>query len=218
MLLAIVFRNGHPSHVVASFWARLILKICRVQVEIEGVDNLSEPERCIVAANHQSLFDTPILFGYLPLSFRILYKKSLNRIPFLGWHLFLSGHIPVERDSPARARRSLDNAARRILGGTSVVVFPEGTRSFDGAMRQFKRGSFILAVRTRTPIVPVTISESHSVMKRGEVTVYPRTVRVLVHPAVDPSPFTEETVMALAGHVQEIIRQGLQADLEKHRG
>ena len=211
MALAVVFRSGEPSHRVASFWAWLVLKICRVQVELHGAENLTGSERYIIASNHQSLFDTAILFAYLPVSFRILYKKSLNRIPFLGWHLFLSGHIPVERENPGKARESLRYAAERILNGVSVVVFPEGTRSFDGVMRNFKKGSFVLAVRTRTPVVPITIADSHLVMKRGEVTVSPRTVRVYVSPCVDPSDYSEETVTELASHVQGIIRDRLRA-------
>jgi 1-acyl-sn-glycerol-3-phosphate acyltransferase len=180
-----------------------------VKVEVEGRENLVPGHTYVLASNHQSLFDTPILFAYLPLSFRILYKKSLNRIPFLGWHLFLSGHVPVERENPAKATESLDQAAERIRSGTSVAVFPEGTRSYDGVMRAFRKGSFRLALKAATPVVPLTISGSHLVMKRGKVTVYPRTVRLTIGEPIPVSGLAESDAAALSERVRGVVQQTL---------
>lgn len=209
LLLALVFRNGNPSHRVASFWAWLILRTCMVDVGIEGAERLEPGRTYVFASNHQSLFDTPIVFAYLPVSFRILYKKSLNRIPFLGWHLFLSGHIGVERENPTKARQSLDHAAERIRKGTSVVVFPEGTRSYDGVMRNFRKGSFRLAIKAGTPVVPITIADSHRVMKRGRVTVYPRKVRLTIDAPIDVEGFDEARAAALAERVRAVVARNL---------
>ena len=209
LLLAVFFRSGNPSHRVASFWAWTILKTCMVDVEVEGGENLVSGKTYVFASNHQSLFDTPILFAYLPVSFRILYKKSLNRIPFLGWHLFLSGHIGVERENPTRARASLDHAAERIRNGTSVVVFPEGTRSYDGIMRAFKKGSFRLAIKAGTDVVPLTIADSHRVMTRGKVTVYPRRVRLTIDRPVPVSGIAEEEAGVLGDRVREVVEGNL---------
>ncbi len=209
LVLALVLRSGDPSHRVASLWAWLILRTCRVKVEVEGGEQLVPGRTYVLASNHQSLFDTPILFAYLPLSFRILYKKSLNRIPFLGWHLFLSGHIGVERENPSRARDSLDHAADRIRKGTSVVVFPEGTRSYDGVMKNFRKGSFRLAIKARTPVVPLTIADSHLVMKRGRVTVYPRTVRLTIDRPIEIEDLDESDAAALSDRVREVVARNL---------
>jgi 1-acyl-sn-glycerol-3-phosphate acyltransferase len=190
-------------------WAWLILKTCGVEVEVEGRKNLVPGGTYVLASNHQSLFDTPILFAYLPLSFRILYKKSLNRIPFLGWHLFLSGHVPVERESPAKATESLDHAAERIRSGTSVAVFPEGTRSYDGVMRAFRKGSFRLALKASTPVVPLTISGSHLVMKRGRVTVYPGKVKLTIGEPIPVSGLAESDAASLSERVREVVQQRL---------
>jgi 1-acyl-sn-glycerol-3-phosphate acyltransferase len=211
LLLALLFRSGNPSHRVASLWAWLILKTCGVNVEVEGEENLEPDRTFVLASNHQSLFDTPILFAYLPISFRILYKKSLNRIPFLGWHLFLSGHIGVERESPTKARESLDDASGRIRLGTSVVVFPEGTRSYDGVMRGFKKGSFRLAIRAGAPVVPVTIAGSHLVMVRGKVTVHPRTVRLVIGRPVPVEGLGDEDAGTLAARVREAVSRSLES-------
>jgi 1-acyl-sn-glycerol-3-phosphate acyltransferase len=190
-------------------WAWLILKTCGVDVEVEGQQSLVPGRTYVLASNHQSLFDTPIVFAYLPLSFRILYKKSLNRIPFLGWHLFLSGHVGVERENPTRARASLDHAAERIRRGMSVVVFPEGTRSYDGVMRPFRKGSFRLALKAGTPIVPLSISGSYRVMKRGKVTVYPGKVTLRIGEPIAVEGLTEEDAPTLSDRVREVVQRNL---------
>jgi 1-acyl-sn-glycerol-3-phosphate acyltransferase len=215
MALAIVFRSGRPSHRVASLWSWLILKTCMIRVEVEGAENLEPGQTYVLISNHQSLFDTPILLAYLPVSFRFLYKKSLNRIPFLGWHLFLSGHIGVERKNPTKARESLDHAAHKIRSGTSVVLFPEGTRSYDGLMRPFKRGSFRLALKAATPVVPMTIVDSHLVMKRGRVTVYPRTVKLIIDRPVSVEGLEEEDAGKLLDTVRAVVSRTLESTVAR---
>ncbi len=210
LLVAVIFRSGEPSHRVASLWAWLILKICLVRVEVEGAGNLERGQTYVLASNHQSLFDTPILFAYLPISFRMLYKKSLNRVPFLGWHLFMSGHIGVERESPTKARESLEHAAVRIRNGTSVAFFPEGTRSYDGVMRTFKKGSFRLAIKAGAPIVPMTIIGSHMVMKRGQVTVYPKTVKLVIDRPIPVADLDEDQADPLMKQVRSVVSRNLE--------
>ncbi|HSF18627.1 MAG TPA: lysophospholipid acyltransferase family protein [Vicinamibacteria bacterium] len=209
--LALVFRSGDPSHRVASIWARLILETCGVRVEVKGLENLRPGTTYLFASNHQSLFDTPIVFAHLPISFRILYKKSLNRMPFLGWHLFISGHIGVERENAKKARASLEHAARRIRGGTSVVVFPEGTRSFDGVLRPFKKGSFRLALRAGIPVVPITIADSYLVMKRSEVTVHPRRIGLTIDRPIPLDNLDEGQADVLAERVRAVVSRNLEA-------
>ena len=211
MVLAVLFRSGRPSHCVASLWSWLILKTCMIRVEVEGAENLEPGQTYVLTSNHQSLFDTPILLAYLPVSFRFLYKKSLDRIPFLGWHLFLSGHIGVERKKLTKARESLDYAANKIRGGTSVVVFPEGTRSYDGVMRPFKKGMFRLALKAATPVVPMTIVGSHLVMKRGRVTVYPRTVTLIIDRPVPVEGLGEEDATKLLHTVRAVMSETLES-------
>ena len=215
MALAVVFRSGRPSHRVASLWSWLILKTCMIRVEVEGAENLEPGQTYVLISNHQSLFDTPILLAYLPVSFRFLYKKSLNRIPFLGWHLFLSGHIGVERKNPTKAQESLDHAAHKIRSGTSVVLFPEGTRSYDGLMRPFKRGSFRLALKAATPVVPMTIVDSHLVMKRGRVTVYPRTVKLIIARPVSVEGLEEEDAGKLLDTVRAVVSRTLESTVAR---
>ena len=190
---------------MASLWSRLILKTCLVGVEVEGAERLEPGRTYVFVANHQSLFDTPIVFGHLPASFRILYKRSLNRIPFLGWHLFLAGHIGVERENPTKARESLERAVGRVRNGTSVVLFPEGTRSYDGRMANFKKGSFRLAIQAGAPVVPLTIVDSYLVMRRGEVTVHPRKVRLVISEPIPVEDLDDADIQGLAERTREAV-------------
>ncbi len=203
--LALVFRSGEPSHQVARIWTWLILKTCGVKVDIDGLDNIVDDRTYVFASNHQSLFDIPILFTHLPVSFRILFKQSLLGLPWLGWHLWFGGHIPVDRSNPVKARKSLERATEHIQHEGSIVVFPEGTRSRDGSIGRFKHGSFVIAIRGGVPVVPVTISESWRIMERGKVTVNPRTVRVHLAPPVDVEEFDESSVAKLSTKVHDII-------------
>jgi len=148
------------------------------------------------------------VFGHLPVDFRIVYKKSLSLVPLLGWAIRLGGHIPIDRGNAFRARRSLDAAARRIRGGTSVVVFPEGTRSPDGAVRRFKRGSFGLAIEAGVAIVPVSLVGVKSVVPRGLTSLRPGLVRVRMHPPVPVAGRSPDEAEALAEEVRRIVAAG----------
>jgi len=204
-LLALIFRSGEPSHQVARLWSWLILKTCGIQVSIDGLEHLDRDQNYVLASNHQSLFDIPILFAYLPISFRILFKRSLLQIPFLGWHLWVSGHIPVDRGNPSKARESLNRAAEHLRYKGSIVIFPEGTRSHDGSIGRFKHGSFVLAIRAGVPVVPVTISESWRVMERGKVTVHPGRVTVHVDRPLSVEDYDERSAIDLSRAVRNVV-------------
>ncbi len=212
IVLGMVFRSGTPSHWLARTWSWLILTTCGVKVSLSGLENLERNRNYIFAANHQSIYDIPILFAWLPFSFRILYKKSLNRVPFMGWHLFFCGHISVDRSNPVRARQSLERAAKRIQQGISVVIFPEGTRNANGSIGRFKQGSFLLAIKSGVPVVPVTISESWRIMKRGEVTVRPGTVSVHVERPIPVEGLSEDAAVELAREVRETVVRHYQSE------
>ena len=212
IVLGMFFRSGNPSHWLARLWSWLILTTCGVKVSLSGLENLERNRNYIFAANHQSIYDIPILFTWLPFSFRILYKEALNRVPFMGWHLFFCGHISVDRSNPVRARESLERAAKRIRQGISVMIFPEGTRNANGSIDRFKQGSFLLAIKSGVPVVPVTISESWRIMKRGEVTVHPGTVRVHVASPVSVEDLGEDAAIKLAREVRETVVRHYQTE------
>ncbi len=148
-------------------WSRIVTAIAGVRVRVEGAGNVEPDRPYIFAANHQSQFDIFALQGYFPFDFRWLAKQELFRIPVFGRAMLRSGHIPVDRGNRRKAARSLEAAAGRIRSGTSVIIFPEGTRSVDGRLGEFKAGAMVLAVKAGVPVVPVAICGSRDILPKG---------------------------------------------------
>lgn len=188
-------------------WARALLGLWGVRVAVTGSENVPAGP-AVYAANHSSALDIPILFAHLPADFRIIHKRSLYLFPVIGVYLYLAGHVAIDRGNPFRARRSLSAAARRIAGGASVAVFPEGTRSPDETVRPFKKGSFVLALEAGVPVVPVSLSGVKRLAPRGLVRLRPGTVRLAVHPPLATAGQAAGQAQALATQAREIVSLG----------
>ncbi|MFA4904896.1 MAG: lysophospholipid acyltransferase family protein [Candidatus Margulisiibacteriota bacterium] len=148
----------------ARTWARLLAFISGVPVAIEGLENLKKNEPVVIVSNHQGAADILILLAYLPVDFRFVIKKELFKVPFFGWYLKKAGYISVDRGVGEKAHRLFSEAEDALKTGDSILVFPEGTRSRDGKLQPFKRGSLLLAQKARVNIVPVAISGSFHIL------------------------------------------------------
>jgi len=197
--------RGRWQHACARFWSRLILKTSGVQVRVEGLEHVDPHAPAIFCVNHQSSMDIPVLLVSLPFQFRFLAKRSLFRYPFLGWHLRRSGHVAVYRDRPGEARKSLEEAVRKIREGYPVVVFPEGGRSRTGEILPFKAGAFHLAVRSGVRVVPITLNGTMAVLKPDTVHIRPGRVEMVVHAAVPTAGLASEDVRELAARVRNQV-------------
>jgi 1-acyl-sn-glycerol-3-phosphate acyltransferase len=197
--------GGRWQHACARFWSWLILKTSGIRVRVEGLEHVNPQAPAIFCVNHQSSMDIPVLLVNLPFQFRFVAKRSLFRYPFMGWHLRRSGHIAVHRDRPGEARRSLDEAVRKIREGYPVVVFPEGGRSRTGEILPFKAGAFHLAVRSGVPIMPVTLNGTMAVLKPDTVHIRPGRVEMIVHPSIRTAGLTSEDVRQLAERVRNRV-------------
>lgn len=205
-------RRGFFAHGCARLWAHLILRTTGVTVRASGVERLDPARSYVLASNHQSIYDIPVLFDTIPLQLRIVAKASLGRFPFLGWHLRRTGHLLVQRDNPGAG--VFKRMARLIGDGVSLIVFPEGTRSRDGRVARFKGGPFLIAIDAGLPIVPVSVSGSRHVMQKGRLMTRPGTVRVVVHEPIPAGGLTREDARALADRVRAVVAQGVQVDDE----
>jgi 1-acyl-sn-glycerol-3-phosphate acyltransferase len=203
-------RSGQACRAIARGWARVLLLVLGVRVDVEGSSNLPRGP-AVYAANHGSALDIPILFGYLPADFRFIHKRSLYLVPVLGWSLWVAGHVGIDRGNPFRARKSLEAAAQRIHHGTSVAVFPEGTRSPDAGVRPFKRGSLLLALEAGVPVVPVSLLGVKRVVPRGIATLTPGTVRLVIHPPVSTEGRDADSAASLAEEVRRVVAAGVDA-------
>jgi 1-acyl-sn-glycerol-3-phosphate acyltransferase len=195
---------------ITTAWARSLLEVVGVKVVVEGASNLPRVP-AVYAANHGSALDIPVLFGHLPVDFRIIHKRSLRYLPVVGLYLLAAGHIAIDRANAFHARRSLDRATERIRRGASVMVFPEGTRSRRGDVAAFKRGSFLVAVRSKAPVVPLSIGGVKDVMPAGLRGLRPGTVRLIVHPAIPTEGRDEHEAGRLAEEVRAIVAAGCAA-------
>jgi 1-acyl-sn-glycerol-3-phosphate acyltransferase len=207
---SLIDSQGRWQHGCARVWSWLILKTSRVRLDVKGLENVPPDTALIFCSNHPSAMDIPILFVSLPVQFRFVAKRSLFNIPFLGWHLWRSGHIPVERDQPQKAIRSLDQAATGIRKGRPVVLFPEGTRPRTDTLGAFKKGSFYLAINSGVPVIPVTIRGSRAVLKPDSIHIRPGQVEVTIHPPIPTSELTLADVQALSDGVRNSILAGFQ--------
>jgi 1-acyl-sn-glycerol-3-phosphate acyltransferase len=181
-----------------------------MRVRVHGLENLPPPGTPVVyMANHQSYMDIPTIFGFLPVQFRIIAKESLFRVPFMGWHLSRAGNIPINRSNRREAMRSITRAAERIREGTSVVVFPEGTRSRSGVLQPFKAGSFKLAAAAGVPIVPIVIVGTCKVLRKDTVVFHPATVDMHICPAVSTAGSDDTLLDELMEHVRSQMAETL---------
>jgi 1-acyl-sn-glycerol-3-phosphate acyltransferase len=203
---------GQPAlaRTIGRLWGRTLLRAWGVEVTVRGS---APPGPAVYAANHASALDIPLVFAYLPADFRVLHKRSLYLVPIIGWYLYLGGHIGVDRSNPFRARRSLSRAVARIRGGTSVLVFPEGTRNREGAgVAAFKRGSFVLALEAGVPVVPVSLRGVKAIVPHGLLRLRPGPVHVVLHDAVPTDGLGAEEAAALAERVRSVVATGCRED------
>jgi 1-acyl-sn-glycerol-3-phosphate acyltransferase len=203
ILSSLFDRSGDTAHRCARLWSTLILRTTGVRVTCEGFDRLDARQSYVLASNHQSIYDIPIVFAALPLQLRIVAKESLGWIPFLGWHLRRTGHLLVDRRNPGA---DIVEKMRRLVSEThSLIVFPEGTRSRDGRIARFKKGSFLVAIDAGLPVVPVSVAGSRHVMQKGRLMVCPGDVRVVVHEPIPTAGVSRDDVIAFAGAVRDIV-------------
>jgi 1-acyl-sn-glycerol-3-phosphate acyltransferase len=161
---SIIDSRGQIQHTCSRIWARMILRTSRVRLRVIGLENIKRGTPYVLCVNHQSHMDIPIVLAAMPFQFRFAAKKELFRYAFLGWHLRRSGHVPIDRDNPRAAVKSLREAAETIRKGTPVVIFPEGGTSLDGRILPFKGGGFMLATKSEAAAVPITIRGSRAVL------------------------------------------------------
>jgi len=204
-------RRGYFAHGCARAWSWLILKTTGVRVEVEGLERVVRGTTYVFVSNHQSIYDIPVIFASLPYQLRIISKASLARFPVLGWHLRRGGHLFVDRRRPDRAG-ILGRWRALVSEGLSLLIFAEGTRSWDGRVARFKAGSFLLAIEAGLPIVPLAVIGTRQVMPKGRLRTEPAHVRLIVHDPIHPPAISAPTARdakALADRVHAIVAEAV---------
>lgn len=204
-------RTGNGPHLVARTWANSILLASGVRVKITGREHLPNGASAIYMSNHQSNYDIPVLLGRLPVQFRWLAKAELFKIPIFGRGMRGVGYISIDRSNRKSAFKSLARAAETIRNGTSVLIFPEGTRSSDGQLHSFKKGGFVLAVDAGVPIIPVTIDGTFSIMPRNRLLIVPRKVFIDIGPPIVTADYTRKTKDDLMQRVHDQMADAIRS-------
>jgi 1-acyl-sn-glycerol-3-phosphate acyltransferase len=200
LFVSLFEKHGRIQHRIAQRWARACIWASGSRLTVRGAENLRKHPVAVYAANHTSYMDTPVIFAALPFQFRILAKKELWPIPFIGWHLNRSGQIPIDVENPRASLSSLTAAAKTLRAGMPLFVFPEGGRTPTGDLQPFLNGAAYLAIRAQAPLVPIALSGVYDLLPMGTRHFYPSRLTLTVG---EPIPTTGLTLR----QADELTRQ-----------
>ena len=205
-------KRGYFAHWCARTWSRLILVTTGVHVDVAGLERLEPGRTYLFVANHQSIYDIPILFWSLPYQLRIIAKESLGRFPFLGWHLRRTGHMLVDRKRPDRAAIFSWAIASHVAGTVADRVSRRHSQPGWPGTR-FKGGSFYLALEGGMPVVPISVVGSRHVMLKGRLATYPGRVRLVVHEPIDTRGLEEMDAREFGERIRQVIAPDAESDV-----
>lgn len=205
--------NGHFwGYYPGKWWAQFIIRILLLPVKVEGRENLVKGQSYVFVANHQGAFDIFLIYGFLSRNFKWMMKRQLRQMPFVGKACESAHHIFVDKRGASKIRETYDRARQTLQGGMSLVVFPEGARSFTGHMGVFKRGAFMLADDIELPVVPLTINGSFDIMPRTRdmkwVVWHP--LRLTIHKPILPIGKGTDNIKYLEEESYKVVMGGLE--------
>lgn len=189
----------------AKTWARVNSYATPMFVTVRGRENVDPHQSYVIVSNHQSQFDIFVLYGWLNIDFKWVMKKELRKVPVIGVACERLGHIYVDRSNRESALASINAAKQRIVDGTSVLFFPEGTRSRDRRMRPFKKGAFRMALDLQLPILPVTIVGTRDILPSDTLDLYPGRAAMIIHPPIAVDRYDTSRLNELMARTREVI-------------
>ncbi|HJC93151.1 MAG TPA: 1-acyl-sn-glycerol-3-phosphate acyltransferase [Candidatus Phocaeicola excrementigallinarum] len=202
--------NGHFwGYYPGKIWSQLTCWVFLLPVKVEGHENIDHKTSYVFVANHQGAFDIFLIYGFLGRNFKWMMKQSLRKIPFVGKACESAGFIFVDRSSMRQIYRTIKYAEKVLQGGTSLVVFPEGRRTFTGKMNEFKKGAFFLADQLQLPVVPMTIDGSFDVFPRTGKLLHWHRMKLTIHKPIQPTGKGDENLQMLMEESRKDIEAGL---------
>lgn len=204
--------TGRAQARVARAWARTLLAVSGVHVRIEGLERIDPAGSYVFISNHLSYMDTPVVLAHIPVQFRFLAKRGLFQIPGLGTHLSRAGHIPVPREDPRAAVKTMQTAAEIIQEKKiSLLIFPEGGRSHDGVLRPFKEGGAYIAIRAGVEVVPMVLIGTRGILPFGAGIVQSGDVTLRILPPISTAQLNLKDRGALTAQLRAFISNELDA-------
>ena len=194
LFISLFEKDGRIQHRIAQFWARLLVTLSGSHLTVLGAENLTRFPVAVYAANHTSYMDTPVIFASLPFQFRILAKKELWPIAFIGWYLNRSGQIPIDTVSARGTLTSLAKGVRALNAGMPLFVFPEGGRTDDGALQPFMSGAAYLAIKAQVPLIPIALHGVYDLLPMHTHHLYPSDITLTAGEPIDTTGMTVRQV------------------------
>ena len=200
------------SYYPGMIWSRIACILTLCPVKVKGRDNIQSGTSYVFVSNHQSAYDIFLIYGYLGVPIKWMMKKGLAKIPFVGFACKMAGFILVDSSSARNAQKSIQEAEKRLKKGQSLIIFPEGGRTLDGHIQNFKRGAYQIAVDLQLPLVPITLNGPFKVMPRGSWDIRPHAIEMTIHPPVTPykcEDNNKENLLNLVNTTQQTILNSL---------
>ena len=205
LLVSFVDKRGRAQQRIARFWARAMVGLSGCSLTVRGVENLRKHPAAVYASNHTSYMDTPVIFAALPFQFRILAKKELWPIAFIGWYLDRSGQIPIDTVNPHTTLSSLGVGVKALRSGMSLFVFPEGKRTPNGELQTFLSGAAYLAIRAQVPLVPLALSGVYDLLPIHTRHLYPRELTLTAGEPIETKGMTPRQTNELTAQLHDAI-------------
>lgn len=187
----VFWKNAEFVHKVQQFWSRSFFWLMFLPVSVDGQEHIVPGQSYVFVANHQSMFDVWLVYGWLPVIFKWLMKAELRKVPFVGTGCKAAGHIFIDRRSTKAAMESLKEVEKQLVNGVCTVIFPEGTRSLNGEVGRFKRGAFQIAWDLGLPIIPLSLDGCYEVLPKGKPFVYRAPVHMHIGEPIDLKQFSD---------------------------
>lgn len=211
LLISFADKRGRLQHWIAQRWARALVRSSGCTLTVHGAENLRRHPVAVYASNHTSYMDTPVIFASLPFQFRILAKKELWPIAFIGWYLNRSGQIPIDTANPHATLSSLGIGVKALRAGMPLFVFPEGGRTDTGELKPFLSGAAYLAIRAQVPLVPIALTGVYDLLPIHTRHLYPGQLTLSVGEPIETAGITPRQVDELTARLRSAIEELLAA-------
>ena len=208
------WKNAEFVHKVQQFWSRSFFWLMFLPVSVDGTEHIQPGQSYVFVANHQSMFDVWLVYGWLPVIFKWLMKAELRKVPFVGTGCKAAGHIFVDRRNAKAAMESLQEVERQLVNGICTVIFQEGTRSLNGEVGRFKRGAFQIAMDLGLPVIPLSLDGCFEVLPKGKPFVNRHPVHMHIGEAIDLKQFKDAEGKPDANAAIEAVRNAVVAGIK----
>lgn len=209
VILSTLVNQKVGSFIGGAVWSRLNGYMTPIFVKVLGKENIDKYQSYVIVPNHQSHFDVFVLYGWLGIDFKWVLKQELRKVPGLGIGCEKVGHIFIDRSNHEKAIASINAARKKIVNGTSVIFFPEGTRQTSGRLGEFKKGAFKFAIDMGLPLLPVTIINTNKILPPHTMNLLPGKATMIIHPKIDTAGYDDANIDELMEKTRASIQSGI---------